>query len=233
MTNTSILRLENAGMTFGKGDSEVNAMTDVSISIEPGELVVLLGPSGSGKSTLLSVAGALLTPTSGKVFLDDQDVAELNETKRAQLRLERIGFILQGANLLSYLTAREQLLFIANLTHMPRNEAAERADHLLESLGMQKRAKNYPGEMSGGERQRIAIARSLMNNPRLILADEPTASLDRERGHQVVEMLAKEVHATDRAGILVTHDERLVDACDRVIRIEDGRVKVDESTSAA
>jgi putative ABC transport system ATP-binding protein len=233
MSNTTVLQLDEVGMTFGKGDSEVNALSEVSLAIESGELVVLLGPSGSGKSTLLSVAGALLTPTSGKVHLDDQDVAEMSEADRVRMRLERIGFIFQGANLLSYLTGREQLLFIGDLTGMPRNEAAERADHLLETLGMEKRGKNYPGEMSGGERQRIAIARSLMNNPRLILADEPTASLDSERGHQVVEMLAREVHETDRAGILVTHDERLLDACDRVIRIADGRVTMDESTSAA
>jgi putative ABC transport system ATP-binding protein len=233
MSSTMILHLEDVRMTFGKGDAEVNALSQVSIAIEPGELVVLLGPSGSGKSTLLSIAGALLTPTSGKVHLEDHDVAEMGEADRVRMRLERIGFIFQGANLLSYLTGREQLLFIGDLTGMPRNDAAERADHLLESLGMAKRANNYPGEMSGGERQRIAIARSLMNNPRLILADEPTASLDSERGHQVVEMLAREVHETERAGILVTHDERLLDACDRVIRIEDGRVKVDESTSAA
>ncbi len=233
MSNSAILQLDDAGMTFGKGDAEVNALSEVSLAIEPGELVVLLGPSGSGKSTLLSIAGALLTPTSGSVRLEDRDVAEMSESDRVRLRLERIGFIFQGANLLSYLTGREQLLFIGDLTGMPRNEAAERADRLLKSLGMEKRAKNYPGEMSGGERQRIAIARSLMNNPRLILADEPTASLDSERGHQVVEMLAREVHETDRAGILVTHDERLVDACDRVIRIEDGRVTVDEPAPAA
>ena len=231
MSGTSILQLEDVEMVFGTGESKVKALSEVSVAIEPGELVVLLGPSGSGKSTLLSIAGALLTPTSGSVRIDGDDVANMREADRVRMRLERIGFIFQGANLISYLTARQQLLFIGNLTGMPGEETVYRADHLLEELGMTKRANNYPSEMSGGERQRIAIGRSLMNNPRLILADEPTASLDRERGHQVVEMLAKEVRASDRAGILVTHDERLVDACDRVIRIEDGRVNVETTSS--
>lgn len=227
---TTKLELTDVGMTFGTGDAEVTALSEISLAVEPGELVILLGPSGSGKSTLLSVAGALLSPTDGKVHLEGDDIAQKSAKERTRIRLEQIGFIFQGANLISYLTAREQLLFIAELTGMNRDDAAKRADRLLEQLGMAKRANAYPGEMSGGERQRIAVGRSLMNDPGLILADEPTASLDSERGHQVVEMLAAEVHERERAAILVTHDERLIDACDRVIRIQDGRIAVDKPT---
>jgi putative ABC transport system ATP-binding protein len=222
---TSILALNDISKRFGSGDAQVDALRNVTMQVDPGELIALIGPSGSGKSTLLSIAGALLSPTSGELLLDGEHIAGLSDAQRTKLRLERIGFIFQGANLISYLTGREQLLFLAELIGLPANEAKRRADHLLDALGMAKRAGAYPEEMSGGERQRIAIARALMNNPRLILADEPTASLDSARGRQVVEMLRDEVHASDRAGVLVTHDERLIDLCDRVIRIQDGEIR--------
>lgn len=224
---TTVLELNDISKQFGSGESRVDAVKNVSLTITPGEIVALLGPSGSGKSTLLSIAGALLSPTSGEMRLDGKDVANLSEAERTKLRLERIGFIFQGSNLVSYLTGREQLMFLADLNGMPKKEAEKRADELLESLDMTKRADNYPEELSGGERQRIAIARSLMNNPRIILADEPTASLDSARGRQVVEMLGSEVRGSERAAILVTHDERLIDLCDRVLRIRDGELVVD------
>lgn len=225
----SILELNDISKQFGTGEAQVDALKNVSLKVDPGEIIALLGPSGSGKSTLLSIAGALLAPTSGDLLLDGESISDLTEGARTRLRLERIGFIFQGSNLISYLTGREQLMFLADLINLPKSEAAARADHLLDALGMTKRADNYPEQLSGGERQRIAIARSLMNNPRLILADEPTASLDSARGRQVVEMLRGEVHGTERAGILVTHDERLIDLCDRVIRISDGEIVVDAS----
>jgi len=223
----SILALNGIGKQFGSGEAQVDALRNVTMRVDPGELIALIGPSGSGKSTLLSIAGALLSPTSGELLLDGEHIADLRGAQRTRLRLERIGFIFQGANLISYLTGREQLLFIAELIGLPADEAKRRADHLLDALGMGKRAGAYPEEMSGGERQRIAIARALMNNPRLILADEPTASLDSARGRQVVEMLRDEVHGSARAGVLVTHDERLIDLCDRVIRIHDGEIDAD------
>ncbi|HVL23282.1 MAG TPA: ABC transporter ATP-binding protein [Thermomicrobiales bacterium] len=222
---TTILALNDISMQFGKDDSLVDALKHVSLTVDAGELVALVGPSGSGKSTLLSIAGALLTPTSGRLLLDGDDIAATSPAQRTRIRLERIGFIFQGSNLITYLTGREQLMFIASLIKLPADEAARRADHLLDALGMTKRGNNYPEEMSGGERQRIAIARSLMNDPRIILADEPTASLDSARGRQVVEMLANEVHEREKAGILVTHDERLIDLCDRVVRIQDGELR--------
>lgn len=226
MTDT-ILEFNDVSMQFGEGDARVDAWKNINFHVNAGEVVALLGPSGSGKSTLLSIAGALLTPSKGRLILDGDDIAQIPSGKRTEIRLERIGFIFQGSNLISYLTGREQLMFIATLIDLPGHEAEQRANRLLEELGMAKRADHYPEEMSGGERQRIAIARALMNNPRIILADEPTASLDSARGRQVVEMLRDEVHSSERAGVLVTHDERLIDLCDRVLRIEDGAITVD------
>lgn len=220
--NEVVLELSGITKCFGQGESLVTAVSDIDLNVDSGELVALIGPSGSGKSTLLSIAGALLGPTEGVAKLDGVDLSTVPERDRANLRLQKIGFIFQSSNLISYLTGREQLLFLGNLAELPRDEAGRRADRLLGELGMSERAGHYPEEMSGGQRQRIAIARALMNDPRIILADEPTASLDSNRGRQVVEMLANEVHERDKAGILVTHDERLIDLCDRVVRIADG-----------
>ena len=228
-----VLELTNISKQFGDGEARVDALTGINLQINTGELVALIGPSGSGKSTLLSIAGALLTPTDGDHKLDGEDIAEKSQKERAKLRLQKIGFIFQGSNLISYLTGREQLMFIADLIDLPKDEAEERAQRLLDDLGMAKRADHYPEELSGGERQRIAIARSLMNDPRIILADEPTASLDSSRGRQVVGMLADEVHERNKGGILVTHDERLIDLCDRVVHIEDGKLTADDTVPGA
>lgn len=222
--NQNILAMRDISKAFGEGESRVDALQEIDLEVDAGEVVALVGPSGSGKSTLLSIAGALLTPTEGQVVLDGVDITRSSAKDLTKLRLEKIGFIFQGSNLISFLTGREQLLFIANLIGLPGAEAEERADRLLGELGMTERATHYPGELSGGQRQRIAIARALMNNPQIILADEPTASLDSTRGRQVVEMLASEVHERNKAAILVTHDERLIDLCDRVVRITDGRL---------
>jgi len=219
-----VLALTHVSRHYGNGESRVDALQKVDFHVDAGELVALIGPSGSGKSTLLAIAGALLTPSAGTVLLDGQDITAAPEDVRAKVRLERIGFVFQGANLISYLTGREQLLFIGSLTGMPGAEAAARADRLLAELGMTERADHYPEAMSGGQRQRIAIGRALMNDPRLILADEPTASLDSGRARQVVSLLAQEVHERRKAGVLVTHDERLIDLCDRVVHIADGRL---------
>lgn len=226
-TNT-VLELTDIAKTFGSGESRVDALVDIDFHVGAGELVALIGPSGSGKSTLLAIAGALLTPSTGKVMLDGVDVTAASEDTRAKVRLERIGFVFQGSNLISYLTGREQLLFIGNLTGMSSAEAGERADRLLADLGMSERANHYPEAMSGGQRQRIAIGRALMNDPRLILADEPTASLDSSRARKVVSLLGDEVRERGKAGVLVTHDERLIDLCDRVVHIADGKLAASE-----
>lgn len=231
--NRNVLELTGIAKTFGSGESRVDALVDIDFHVQAGELVALIGPSGSGKSTLLAIAGALLTPTTGRVMLDGVDITAASEGERAKVRLERIGFVFQGSNLISYLTAREQLLFIGDLTGMSRAEAGERADRLLTELGMSERANHYPEAMSGGQRQRIAIGRALMNDPRLILADEPTASLDSSRARKVVSLLGEEVRERGKAGVLVTHDERLIDLCDRVVHIADGRLAGAEATSVA
>ncbi len=223
--NGSVLELTNVSKHYGDGDARVDALIDVDLHVAEGELVGLIGPSGSGKSTLLSIAGALLAPSAGDARLAGVDLTTASDRQRSDLRLNRIGFIFQGSNLISYLTAREQLLFIGKLLDLPNDEAARRADRLLEELDMSDRGSHYPSALSGGQRQRIAIARALMNDPHIILADEPTASLDSHRGRQVVEKLASEVHERGKGGILVTHDERLVDLCDRIVRIEDGHIQ--------
>lgn len=222
---TPMLTLDGVSRHFGSGESRVDAVKNASLEINAGEIVALVGPSGSGKSTVLSIAGALLRPSEGTIKLEGDDISGLKGSQRTKLRLERLGFIFQTSNLVSYLTAMDQLQLIGNLLGMPKDEINDRANHLLEELGMAKRANHYPEQMSGGERQRIAIARAMMNEPSLILADEPTASLDSKRGRQVVELLAEEVHNRNSAGVLVTHDERLLDVCDRVFRIEDGVVE--------
>ena len=222
--SSSILTLNEVSRHFGSGESRVDALKKTQIEVNAGEMVALIGPSGSGKSTLLSIAGALLRPSEGDVHLGGTNISTLKGNTRTRLRLEKIGFIFQASNLVSYLTGAEQVQLIGKLLGLPAKETAKRADKLLEELGMDKRGGHYPEQMSGGERQRIAIARALMNEPDLILADEPTASLDSQRGRQVVELLADEVHRRNTAGILVTHDERLIDVCDRVLRITDGDV---------
>ena len=221
---THALELHNVSKHYGEGDARVDALSEATFTVDRGELVALVGPSGSGKSTLLSIAGALLTPNQGRLLLEGEDITARPGPERVRLRLHKIGFIFQGSNLISYLTGREQLQFIANLLDLPAADAEERAARLLDDLDMTERADHYPEGLSGGQRQRIAIARALMNDPALILADEPTASLDSHRGRAVVELLAREVHERDKAAVLVTHDERLLDLVDRVVHIEDGRL---------
>jgi putative ABC transport system ATP-binding protein len=230
---THVLELHNISKHFGEGEARVDALSAATLAVGAGELVALIGPSGSGKSTQLSIAGALLRPSDGRLSLDGEDITESPQKQRAWLRLRKIGFIFQGSNLISYLTGRKQLRFIADLIDLPAEEAEQRATRLLDDLGMARRADHYPEELSGGERQRIAIARALMNDPALILADEPTASLDSHRGRAVVELLANEVHERNKAAVLVTHDERLLDLCDRVIHIEDGRLSNGEAVTRA
>ena len=220
----SRLVLEDVTKIYGHGEQAVTAIADASLSVLPGELVAIVGPSGSGKTTFLAIAGALLQPTQGRVLLDGQDLTTMRPAALTQIRLKQIGFVLQSSNLIPSLRARDQLLLIAEIAGQ-RNKAAERrADELLATLGMTGRARSYPETLSGGERQRVAIARALMNDPAVLLADEPTASLDSARGHEVVELLAREVRERGKAGVMVTHDERMLDLVDRVVRIADGRL---------
>lgn len=221
----SRLTLDNVTKIYGQGDQAVTALSDASLAVEAGELVAIVGPSGSGKTTLLAVAGALLQPSHGTASIDGEPLGALTAGQMADLRLKKIGFILQSSNLVPFLRARDQLQLVAYLAGHNDREARTRAEQLLDELGMSHRSEHYPESLSGGERQRVAIARALMNDPAVILADEPTANLDSRRGHQIVEMLRRLVKEGGKAGMMVTHDERMLDLCDRVCRIEDGVLK--------
>lgn len=218
------LIIENISKIYGAGENAVTALDSVSLTVRAGEIVAVVGPSGSGKTTLLAITGALLLPTSGVVTLNGQATTRQSASALAKFRLERIGFVLQSSNLIPYLTARDQLLLVAELAGKRDKAAQQRADHLLDELGLGRRHHHYPEALSGGERQRVAIARALMNDPDVLLADEPTANLDSVRGREAVQLLADQVKSGNKAAIMVTHDERMLDLCDRVVRIADGRI---------
>lgn len=220
----SKLVLENVTKIYGEGENSVTALAGVSLNVEPGQLIAIVGPSGSGKTTLLAIIGALLHPTSGQVLINGQNLNGLSPAQLTNFRLKHIGFVLQSSNLIPYLSAKDQLLLVNKLTGSKAKNAAQRAEQLLTQLGLGKRMGHYPESLSGGERQRVAIARALMNDPDVVLADEPTASLDSNRGREVVQMLAREVKARQKAAIMVTHDERMLDLCDQVVHIVDGKL---------
>ena len=218
------LLFENVSKVYGEGDNKVIALDDISLNVRAGEFVAIVGPSGSGKSTFLSIAGALLSPSKGRLLLNGEDITTLSPKELTRVRLEKIGFVFQSSNLVPYLSVRDQLLLLSELIGKRDKTTVKKADELLSHLGLGHRAGHFPEALSGGERQRVAIARSLMNDPEIILADEPTASLDSKRGRDVVEMLAHEVKSRNKAAIMVTHDERMLDLCDRVVNITDGKV---------
>ncbi len=202
----------------------IKAVDEVSFGVLPGEFVALVGPSGSGKTTMLSMLAALLQPSSGQLLLDGRDLAQLSETERVALRREKIGFTFQANNLVPYLTALENVELMLRLNNRLDKAGRVRARELLSRLGLGQRLNNLPGQMSGGQQQRVAIARALIHNPSLVLADEPTASLDTERAYQVVQTFAALIHEQNRAGIMVTHDLRMCEFVDRVIQMRDGKV---------
>lgn len=217
--------MKNISKNYQDGEQVIEVLKNVSLEVAQGEFVAIVGPSGAGKSTFLSIAGALLSPTEGEIAIGGKVLNNLTSKELTKVRLDKVGFIFQGANLIPYLNVRDQLLVIAELSGEKGRAAKEKADKLLQELGLTARQNNYPESLSGGEKQRVAIARALMNDPDIILADEPTASLDANRGHKVVQMIADEVKRKNKAAIMVTHDERVLDLVDRVIRIEDGYLK--------
>ncbi|EIQ2376956.1 ABC transporter ATP-binding protein [Listeria monocytogenes] len=219
------LMMKNITKNYQDGEQVIEVLKNVSLEVAQGEFVAIVGPSGAGKSTFLSIAGALLSPTEGEITIGGKVLNDLTSKDLTKVRLDKVGFIFQGANLIPYLNVRDQLLVIAELSGDKGRVAKEKADELLKELGLTARENNYPESLSGGEKQRVAIARALMNDPDIILADEPTASLDASRGHKVVQMIADEVKRKNKAAIMVTHDERVLDLVDRVIRIEDGYLK--------
>lgn len=223
MMNTK-LSLNGVSRQFGDGEAIITVLDNLSFEIKEGEFVAVLGPSGSGKSTFLSIAGALLTPSAGEVVIDGKRLDGMSGKELAELRLSKIGFMFQSANLIPYLKVEEQLLFVAKLAGMDKRDAKRRAGELLSRLGLESRKDYYPEKLSGGEKQRAAIARAWMNKPAILLADEPTASLDASRGQDVVRMIAEEVKQEKKAAIMVTHDERMLHYCDRIVRLQEGKL---------
>ncbi len=216
--------LEMVGVrkVYKMGDEEVVALDHATLMIGADEVVALLGPSGSGKTTLCSIAGGLLAPTAGSVVVGGQDITGYNAKRLAKFRQETVGFVFQSVNLVPFLTARENLLVVDQLGRRTGKAARDRADQLLEELGLADRRDNLPSQLSGGQRQRVAIGRSLMNEPLLVLFDEPTSALDTELGEQVMELIRTEMKSRGTAAVVVTHDERIVHYTDRTMHIVDG-----------
>ncbi|WP_078380474.1 ABC transporter ATP-binding protein [Sutcliffiella halmapala] len=221
---SSVLKLENVSKAFMDGDVQIEVLKSISLKVNRGEFIAIEGPSGSGKSTLLSIIGALLTPTSGSIFIDNENISKYQPAELTKVRLNNIGFIFQSSNLIPFLSVKDQLLLVSDINKSRNNEYKTKAAQLIHDLGLAHREDSKIHQLSGGEKQRVAIARAFMNNPDLILADEPTASLDSDRGRQVVEMLSREVKNMNKAAIMVTHDKRMLDLCDRVLHIEDGKL---------
>ena len=213
------IEFKNVKKNFKDGDETIEALKETNFSVDKGEFVAIIGPSGSGKSTLLTIAGGLQSPSSGEIWINGQTLSEKKEKARAKVRFEEIGFILQASNLVPFLTVKKQLELVDKVTKGKNNKSGL---DLLSRLGLDKLIDKYPDELSGGERQRVAIVRALYNDPSIILADEPTASLDTEKAYEVVKILAKEAKEKNKATIMVTHDLRLVDFCDKVYLMQDG-----------
>lgn len=216
--------MKNVSKVYKEGESQIIALDQVSMEVASGEFVAIIGPSGSGKSTFLSIAGALLKPSQGEVKIDNKDIAKIKDKELSNLRLQEIGFILQTSNLMPYLNVLDNLLLLKKMSGKVTKQDITFAKELLKELGLGSKFEKFPNELSGGERQRVAIARSFMNDSSLILADEPTASLDTNRANEVVSLISKEVKARGKAAIMVTHDERMLAYCDRVYHMEDGKL---------
>jgi len=205
---SSLLKLNQVSKVYGEGETEITALHPITLDVKEGEFIGIVGPSGSGKSTLLSIAGALLSPSKGNIYISGKNITDLSEKEMTDIRLRKIGFIFQFANLVPFLTVKEQLLYIAKLKGEDKKEAGKHAEQLLKTFGLSHRMNHYPNQLSGGEKQRVAIARAFMNNPDLILSDEPTASLDSKRAREVVELMKHEVKKNKKAAIMITHDEK-------------------------
>jgi len=225
MDASSLLQVRNLSKSFGRGHTEVRAVNDVSLDVRRGELILVMGPSGSGKTTLISMLGTLLKPSAGRIVLDGVDVTRLGETKLPSIRAQKIGFVFQAFNLMEALTVEENVLFPAQLAPGGTAGARARAAGLLGRLGLAGRRHARPPTLSGGEKQRVAIARALINQPPLILADEPTGNLDSQSGQEVAMILHDVARDAGCAVILVTHDPRVEEIADRILWLEDGALR--------
>ena len=216
----TMLELRGVTREFTQGSETIYALRETNFSVKAGEFVAVIGPSGSGKSTFLTIAGGLRNPTRGTVAVNGVDITDLSKKQLSAIRLKHVGFILQASNLVPFLTVEKQLQLFDKVTGAKPNKKALNA--LFDELGIQKLRKKYPSDLSGGERQRAAIAKVLYSRPSLILADEPTASLDTTKAFEVVELLARETRERGKATIMVTHDDRLIGYCDKVYEMHDG-----------
>lgn len=221
-----ILRVEHLCKIYGKGETAVKALDDVSFSVEKGQFVAIIGPSGSGKSTLLHILGGVDTPTSGKVFVDNTDIYELDETKLAIFRRRQIGLIYQFYNLIPVLTVKENILLPLLLDGRKFNPS--HLEEIIRTLNLGDRLEHLPNQLSGGQQQRVSIGRALINNPALVLADEPTGNLDSKTGSEILELLKLSNKMYNQTLLVITHDERIAMQADRIISIEDGRIQKDE-----
>ena len=224
-----ILEVKNLCKTYGKGETEVKALNNVSFSVDKGEFVAIIGPSGSGKSTLLHILGGVDVPTSGSVIINGEDISKLNETALAIFRRRQIGLIYQFYNLIPILTVEENLTLPLRLDGRKPDE--RQTEYLVKTLGLENRLDHLPNQLSGGQQQRVSIGRALINNPALMLADEPTGNLDSENSKEIVSLLRKFNKEQNQTVIIITHDERIALAADRIIEIEDGKIKRDEVRS--
>jgi putative ABC transport system ATP-binding protein len=221
-----ILDVKNLSKTYGKGDTMVKALDNVSFSVEQGEFVAIIGPSGSGKSTLLHILGGVDTATSGKVIINNTDISTLDETALSIFRRRQIGFIYQFYNLIPILTVEENLTLPLLLDG--RKPDKRQINNLVKKLGLEKRLNHLPNQLSGGQQQRVSIGRALVNNPALMLADEPTGNLDSENSREIISLLRHFNKEYNQTVVIITHDEKIAMSADRIISIEDGKIKRDE-----
>lgn len=219
------LALRDVTRTFQQGSTDLHVLNGANLSINAGEIVALVGPSGAGKSTLLQICGLLEHPTSGEVWIGPQNTNGLGESRRTQLRRSHLGFVYQYHHLLPEFTALENIVIPQMIAGVPRSKAAVRATDLLTAMGLDLRAKHRPGELSGGEQQRVAIGRALANRPRILLADEPTGNLDSDTAEHVFQILMERVRDEGLAALIATHNPALADRMDRIVTIQNGKIK--------
>ena len=217
----NVLEFINVTKSYQDGNKEIEALKETNFKIEEGKFIAIIGPSGSGKSTFLTLAGGLQTPSKGQIIINGKDYTNLSEKERSKLRFNDIGFVLQASNLVPFLTAKQQLELVDRI-NKKRKQTLQDHKSLFKELGIDHLENKLPKDLSGGERQRLAIARALYNNPAIILADEPTASLDSDRAFEVVDLLSKECKEKNKSIIMVTHDNRMIEKCDHVYRMKDG-----------
>lgn len=217
----NVLEFINVTKSYQDGNKEIEALKETNFKIEEGQFIAIIGPSGSGKSTFLTLAGGLQTPSKGQIIINGKDYTNLSEKERSKLRFNDIGFVLQASNLVPFLTAKQQLELVDRINKQKRQKLQDQKS-LFKELGIDHLENKLPKDLSGGERQRLAIAIALYNNPAIILADEPTASLDSDRAFEVVDLLSKECKEKNKSIIMVTHDNRMIEKCDHVYRMKDG-----------